>query len=44
MRKRSPGSGDIGAALNLLSFSFILNLPLSPVSYTHLTLPTNREV
>ena len=27
MRKRSPGSGNIGAALNSLSFSFLLNSP-----------------
>ena len=35
-------AGDIGPAIDLLAFLFVLGI--AAVSYTHLTLPTNREV
>ena len=43
--------GDIALAVGVLTILVVLILPLppilldlAPVSYTHLTLPTNREV
>ena len=36
--------GGTGVVVNLIVVIIARKLGLSPVSYTHLTLPTNREV
>ena len=40
-----PFGGSMAVALNVSADEYILNdINKDPVSYTHLTLPTNREV